>query len=318
MVYDVIATLGPASSTADSWWALLEAGASRFRLNTSHLSPDGVERWVESLRRELGMRCPPIVLDLQGSKWRLGELAARQLHRGERVVLGMGAKAELPVPHEDFFEAARASSGVVRLNDAKVELRIESAEADRVQCQVVRGGPVSKRKGISLPGSSYRREGLLPRDEEIVRRTRGQPELSYALSYVRDREEMTKLAAALPDRASAIAKIERPESLHAAREISREAGEVWLCRGDLGAEIGGVQMAREVNRFASMVRELSGPAILAGQVLEHMTRSEEPTRSELCHLYDSLLAGFSGVVLSDETAVGSYPAESCRAAASFR
>jgi pyruvate kinase len=187
-----------------------------------------------------------------------------------------------------------------------------------VECTVSRGGAVSRRKGISLPGSSYRREGLLPKDEEILRRTGGETGVSYALSYVRDGEEMANLAAALPDRTSTIAKIERPEAVASVREISGVAGELWLCRGDLGAEIGGVAMAREVHRFAELVSQLPVPSILAGQVLEHMTGSPEPTRSELCHLYDALLAGFSGVVLSDETATGSFPRESCRTAASFR
>lgn len=318
MFYDVIATLGPATSTPEAWRGLLSAGATRFRLNTSHLTPDQVETWVAALQRELGEHSPVVVLDLQGSKWRLGELSPRELRRGDRVTVGPPGQVDLPVPHEDFFEAASTCDGVIRLNDARVELEIESTEADRLQCVVLRGGPVAARKGISLPGSTYRREGLLPKDEEILRRTRALPGISYAISYVRDSQEMTSLVTAVPTEATVIAKIERPESLASVQEISRAAGEVWLCRGDLGAEIGGIQMAREVHRFSRAVKELPVPAILAGQVLEHMTGNPEPTRSELCHLYDTLMAGFAGVVLSDETAVGRHPLESCRKAAEFR
>jgi pyruvate kinase len=43
-----------------------------------------------------------------------------------------------------------------------------------------------------------------------------------------------------------------------------------------------------------------------------------PTRSEVCALYEALLKGYRGVVLSDEAAIGRYPIESCRTAALFR
>ncbi len=77
-------------------------------------------------------------------------------------------------------------------------------------------------------------------------------------------------------------------------------------------------MARRVREFTRRIGDLSAPAILAGQVLEHMTTFPQPTRSELCHLFDILEDGYAGVVLSDETAVGDYPIGSCAAAASFR
>jgi pyruvate kinase len=77
-------------------------------------------------------------------------------------------------------------------------------------------------------------------------------------------------------------------------------------------------MAELTARFSQQVRSLPAPALLAGQVLEHLTTQPAPTRSEVCHLYDALHAGYRGVVLSDETAIGRYPLESCRAAALFR
>jgi pyruvate kinase len=46
---------------------------------------------------------------------------------------------------------------------------------------------------------------------------------------------------------------------------------------------------------------------MAGQVLEHLTRHAEPTRSEVCHLHDLVARGYAGVVLSDETAIGDDP-----------
>ena len=332
MDYDIIATLGPATATVIAWQSLLKAGATRFRLNTSHLSPEAVERLIEALEAAFPEEAPAVVLDLQGSKWRLGAMDSTELGEGAEVVLGLETDSIspeqrpdkrreeqwLPVPHPDFFEAAVRGGGIIRLNDARVELEITSVNGDSLRAVVRRGGPLSSRKGISIPSSTYRREGLMFKDAEILRRTAGAAGVSYALSYVRDGEELKALAAAIPRQMRTIAKIERPEAVDASGDIARSCDEIWLCRGDLGAEVGLVEMARTVHRVSGVLAELPVPTLLAGQILEHMTAAPQPTRSELCHLYDILQLGYRGVVLSDETAVGSYPLDSCRVAASFR
>jgi pyruvate kinase len=76
-------------------------------------------------------------------------------------------------------------------------------------------------------------------------------------------------------------------------------------------------MAEQMLRFSESVTSLGKPTLLAGQVLEHMSEHPTPTRSEISYLYDSLQRGFGGVVLSDETAIGRYPVESCCVAALF-
>jgi pyruvate kinase len=77
-------------------------------------------------------------------------------------------------------------------------------------------------------------------------------------------------------------------------------------------------MAEASFRFSVNAGGMPLPALLAGQVLEHMVSFPVPTRSEVCCIHDALQRGYRGVVLSDETAVGRYPVESCRAAAMFR
>jgi pyruvate kinase len=117
---------------------------------------------------------------------------------------------------------------------------------------------------------------------------------------------------------AAAAKIERASAVADLSRIARRCDEVWICRGDLGAELGLQAMAEAVHDVTAAVRTLPVPTLLAGQVLEHMTRHPTPTRSEMCHLYDVLSSGFAGVVLSDETAIGEFPAESVRVAAMWR
>ena len=343
---ELIATLGPATATTATKAAMLHAGATSFRINTSHLTPTEVDTQLDELAELFGRRSPPVILDLQGSKWRLGDISPRELHAGETVRLflagpwygsdsvrpgatnGDDDATGLPVPHPDLFAAAAemGRGAELRLNDARVSLRLTESRAEELFCVVERGGSVSARKGVSLPGSSFRKERLLDKDREILRRTGHRAGVSYAVSYVRDAAELWRLTEALrsevgveggPTESRIIAKVERPEAVADIYGVGALCNELWICRGDLGAEVGLREMARLVHETTAALGELDAPAIMAGQVLEHMSGHPTPTRSELCHLYDLFAAGYAGVVLSDETAVGNYPVESCHAAAMF-
>ncbi len=333
MDYEVIATLGPSSADAATWRAMLDAGATGFRLNTSHLSLEQLHGWLGRLdaffstssERPLPTR-PPLALDLQGSKWRLGQFAAFDLREGQRIELVHAADSQrenvLPVPHADFFRAAAVSDGKIVLNDARILLEVEALDGEQMRARVTRGGAIASNKGITLAASAYRSEALSEKDRAILEETRDFPGIRYAISYVKDAAEMAGYRAwiqALPGKpAYLIAKLERRQAVEAAQEVAAWADELWLCRGDLGAELGLVDMAAAVQRFSEQARQFPVPAMLAGQVLEHMTGQPAPTRSEVCYLHDALIKSYHGVVLSDETAIGLYPVESCRAAALFK
>jgi pyruvate kinase len=332
--YDIIATLGPSTPNEQAWRRLLEAGATAFRLNTSHVDLPELHRWLSSLTafaealRGEGRVPPVVVLDLQASKWRIGPIAPVDVRPGDPVILVHGEKETdvpgtatadivVPVPHREFFTALTESSGLVSLNDAKVELRVQALSDGTARCMVTRGGPLSRNKGITVPDTRYRSEELTPKDRRIVGEAGGYPSICYAVSYVKDGGEMEHYRRCIGSERHLIAKVERATAVADCAAIARTANELWLCRGDLGAEMGLRDMAAAVAGFTAGLEGYGVPTILAGQVLEHMTEHAAPTRSEVCYLHDALHAGFAGVVLSDETAVGRYPQEACRTAALF-
>ncbi len=323
MDYEIIPTLGPASATSALWREMIAAGATAFRLNSSHLSRAQVVAWLERLRSfyDQSGAIRPVVIDLQGSKWRLGQFPACEVEAGARLTLVPATSSEragvLPVPHADFFSAAPRSSREVRLNDAKVLLEIEAIAPQEVQARVVRGGPLAANKGITFAASEFRSEGLSEKDRAVLLATQQYPFVRYAISYLKNAEEMAAYRQQIGAPTYLIAKLERGQAIDQAAAIAAEADEVWLCRGDLGAELGLVEMAAATHRFSATVKSLPIPVVLAGQVLEHMVAQPTPTRSEVCCLYDALQQGFAGFVLSDETAVGSFPVETCRAASIF-
>jgi pyruvate kinase len=348
MNYRIVATLGPATGGEESWRGLLEAGATAFRLNTAHFRLEILQAWLERISGFLEQSGAvssgspehdgsaregpfPVILDLQASKWRIGTVRSAQLEEGASVRLipaeaqgeelesaGSGSRI-LPVPHPDFFTAAGAAGGgEIAVNDAKVMLRIERLEKNRIAARVIRSGEISAGKGITLVGSGYRKEQLNRKDRRVVELTRSYPFVRYALSYVKDAVEMSNYRRLFPDSTYLIAKVERASALEEAEPIARSADELWICRGDLGAEMGAAAMAEQLFRFFPRIPKIPKPVFLAGQVLEHLTANPTPTRSEISCLYESLQRGFRGFVLSDETAVGAHPLEACRVAALFR
>jgi pyruvate kinase len=322
--YEIIATLGPSSDVEPVWTSMLEAGVTAFRLNTSHLELGQLWAWLERLTPFLsaGQQHPELVLDLQGSKWRLGQFTALELVEGQTVELVLAPSTDqpdrLPIPHADFFQAALLSSPELRLNDAKVHLRVESISGEHLRARVTRGGPLSARKGITYLASDFRSEALSEKDQVIIQQTKDLPAIRYAISYLRDAAEMYRYRIQFGLQAYLIAKLERAPSMAEAQQIAAHANELWVCRGDLGAELGLPDMARTVYALSGRVRELNCPVIMAGQVLEHMTTATAPTRAEVCALHDALALGYNGFVLSDETAIGRSPLDACRAAAMFR
>jgi pyruvate kinase len=323
MDYRIIATLGPRSQDESAWQEMLSAGVSGFRLNTSHLSLNELSSWLERLEPFITRqnKPPALTLDLQGSKWRLGSFEPFNLKQGQQIVLLLAAEAHqpavLPVPHADFFQAAEASGDEVTLDDARILLKVEAIGTEQLTARVIKGGRVLSHKGITYRFSDFRQEQPGSKDQKILAMTRGTSGIHYAISYVRDAKEMARYRVLCGNEAYLIAKIERQPALDDLSRIAEVADELWLCRGDLGAELGMRKMAEEAARVTQRVRLSPKAVLLAGQVLEHMTRHAIPTRSEVCCLHDALAAGYAGVVLSDETAVGRYPVEACRAAAMF-
>jgi len=324
MDYEIIATLGPSSSEPTLWQSMLSNGVTAFRLNTSHLTLDALTQWLEQYYHffSTDSYIVPLYLDLQGSKWRLGSFPTCVLDIGQKLQLVCEQSSDdaktLPVPHSDFFGALPQSNGELVLSDGKIRMQVINTKDNIIIAKVTQAGEIAPHKGITLPTSSYRKETLSLKDQAIIAQTSAYPFLRYALSYVKDALEMKNYRAFLGDSAYLCAKLERTTALEEVLSIADLADELWLCRGDLGAEVGIKAMAEIVHSFSNLLPQLTIPIILAGQVLEHLVSYPNPTRSELCYLYDSLCKGYKGFVLSDETAVGSFVLEACCTAAIFK
>jgi len=301
-------TLGPSSSDEDIIIRLLNT-ADRFRLNTSHMNEKTLGNFLLNLSKIFDRtgKAIPVVIDLQGSKMRIGKYpSVNSIPEKFSLINSATSNSihEIPVPHNQFFDSLKIND-LIFLNDAKIVIKIINAQKNRAEAITVTNGPLSSNKGINRQKHPVLFKELTEKDQKMILISNKYDFTEFAFSFTHDGSEADKIR--LHTNHKIIAKIERPEALDNLKSIDANFDEIWLCRGDLGAQAGIFKLGKLQEFFISQIKTLSKDCYLAGQVLEHMTYFKEPTRSEIVHLYDIGKAGFKGFVLSDETAVGKNP-----------
>ncbi len=301
----IIATIGPASLALAA--GLQNAGATAFRLNASHLRLEELAGQAAYLRDALP-DCP-LTIDLQGAKMRVGKFAPREVRVGESFRFALAASGqEIPLPHREIF-AAVAPGETLSCDDARLRFRITSSSPELLEAVALVDGTLQPRKGVNVLEHPIFPLDLSEFDQECVRATAGLGGVGFAFSFMNDGDEADWIRRRGPG-CAVVGKIERREATENISRIGSKVNAVWICRGDLGAQLGPALMARWIASYDP--RPERCPVLMAGQVLEHLTSHPAPTRSEVCHLFDLVERGYAGFVLSDETAIGVDPVGAVR------
>jgi pyruvate kinase len=156
------------------------------------------------------------------------------------------------------------------------------------------------------------------RDREGLARAMDLQADFVAQSFVRSPDDIRELRAAMGERyLPIIAKIETRPAVTDIDGILAEADAVMIARGDLGVELPMEQIPLIQKELVRAARAAGRPAIVATQMLESMIHAPRPTRAESTDVANAVLDGADAVMLSGETAVGSYPFESASAASTI-
>src|SRR3990170_3056340 len=313
----IVATIGPASSNEEMLGRLVEAGMDGARLNFSHGTHDEHRenaRRVRAVQAAAG-RSLALIADLQGPKLRIGDLDAPvELEAGDAVVVAgeeSRRDGDLPVA-PDVLGSVLEPDDEILVDDGLVRLRVERVEGTRALCRVVTAGVVNAHKGVNVPGVPLPVPSLTEKDLADLDIALELGVDYVAQSFVRTHTDVTALKArieAAGSQAWVIAKIELKEAVTAFEAILDVADAVMIARGDLGVEIGAAEVPLLQKRIILAALERGKPAITATQMLETMVHRPEPTRAEASDVANAILDGTSAVMLSAETAVGSYPVE---------
>jgi pyruvate kinase len=313
----IVATLGPASDSAEGLRALIDAGVDAVRLNLSHgTHEEHAERaWlVREIAAQAG-RPVAVIADLQGPKLRVGDLPEPMvLHKGDQITVcaeDAATDGELPVAPAVIGDVLEPGHDVL-IDDGLVRLRVDEVSKGRARCAVLVGGSITSHKGVNLPGVPLPIPSLTRKDTDDLEWALHTGVDFVALSFVRSAADVRDLRSIIEQHGShahVIAKIEKAEAVDVLDDVLAETDAVMVARGDLGVEIGAALVPLLQKRIILKALERGKPVITATQMLESMVHQAEPTRAEASDVANAILDGTSAVMLSGETAVGEYPVE---------
>jgi pyruvate kinase len=177
----------------------------------------------------------------------------------------------------------------------------------------VAGGELRSRKGLNLPGIELGMGAFTERDHECLRFAMEHDVDAVSQSFVETAQDVFAVkeeAEALGHKPFVIAKIERSSALAHIDGILEAADGIMIARGDLGVEIPIEEIAVTQKQLMRKANLLGKPVITATQMLESMTANRRPTRAESTDVANAILDGTDCVMLSGESAMGSYPVDS--------
>ena len=320
----IVCTLGPACLDQRTMEELLLAGMDVARLNFSHGTHAQHSETISCLRAaSLKVRKGVGILgDLQGPKIRTGRLARGQVELKPGAAFSITTDESVPGTEELVsttypFLASDVNPGDrILLDDGLLELRVlETDKKQLVKTEVVHGGTLKNNKGINLPGVALRAEALTPKDREDLLFGLKAGIDFVALSFVRQPSDLDQARAAMNEagrQVPIIAKLEKPEAIARLDAILDKTDGVMVARGDLGVELPPEEVPaiqKDIIRRANL-RGL--PVIVATQMLNSMIEHPRPTRAEASDVANAVYDGADALMLSGETASGSYPVESVK------
>ncbi|HEY6399534.1 MAG TPA: pyruvate kinase [Solirubrobacteraceae bacterium] len=321
----IVATIGPASRDPETLTRMVQAGLDVARLNFSHGTRELHAENAKRVRDAAGRagRQVAILQDLPGPKIRIGALQddIAELKPGEKLVLLCGSDAlgngQLMSVSWNGLAGAVDPDDVIYLADGAIRLRVSVVRQGdgEIETVVEIGGTVASRQGLNIPGSTRGIAAVPQEDLEMLAFGESIGVDLVALSFVRTAEDVTSVRR--HTRLPLIAKIEKPQAMAAADEIIRSADCVMVARGDLGIELPIEEVPMAQKQLLRIAGRLARPSITATQMLDSMVNSSRPTRAEVTDVANAILDGTDAVMLSQETAIGSYPVEAIAMMASI-
>jgi pyruvate kinase len=313
----IVATLGPATDSPDILDAALRAGIDVARVNFSHGTAEEhiarVARFRESAKR-VG-KFVAVMADLPGPKMRVKMPALRFLNFDDTVHFSLSTSpvepGDLVLTEPELLADVRSGQRML-LDDGRLQLEAGEVKGGRLTTKVLVGGTLHPNKGLNLPDTPLTIPSLTERDREAIAVAALAGVDWIAVSFVRGPEAADDVRAACKAvglDAPVLAKIERPEAVGRASAIVAAFNAIMVARGDLGVELPLERVPSVQKQLIAEARWTGKPVITATDMLDSMRSNPRPTRAEASDVANAIYDGTDAVMLSGETAVGSYPVE---------
>lgn len=318
----IICTIGPAVNTLEKILALIDAGMNVARLNFSHGTHTEHQKMIQLLKRAREQRKVPlaIMLDTKGPEIRLGTIEGDSisLKEGDKILLTketvLGTRSQLSVTPPSVLDHVELGS-VILFDDGYIGATVVEINQKGVLVEVRNPGTLKSHKGVNIPGAEITLPAMTPQDiEDIAFGCKEDIDL-IAASFIRSAEHVLEIKSLLQQHGKSsikvFAKIENAQGVQNFDQIVQASDGIVVARGDLGVEL---PLKRVPILQKMMIRkclQAFKPVVTATQMLESMIKNPRPTRAEVSDVANAVLDSTTAIMLSGETAMGSYPVEAC-------
>lgn len=316
----IVCTLGPASRDEKIMEEMLKAGMNVARLNFSHGTHEEHRKTIETFRmvRDRLNRPAAVLLDTKGPEIRLKDFenGSEILKEGQHFTLTsedcMGTSQRVSVTYKALPSQVEKDT-LILIDDGRIKLKVLYTTDEDAECEVLVGGKVSNRKGVNIPNKSLDLEYISEADRSDILFGIDMDVDYVAASFVRSGDDVRELRNLLNENGGnsikIISKIENTEGINNFKDILELSDGIMIARGDMGVEVDFVKLPGLQKKLIKECCRAGKTVITATQMLESMTNSTAPTRAEITDVANAVFDGTSAVMLSGESAAGSFPVE---------
>ncbi|TVP83576.1 MAG: pyruvate kinase [Alkalicoccus sp.] len=317
----IVCTIGPASESREKLSELIDAGMNVARLNFSHGDHEEHGARIKTIREaasEAG-KTIALLLDTKGPEIRTQTLEGGEveLKKGSALRVSMkevtGNKDIISVTYPDLINDVEPGAKLL-LDDGLIELLVTDKADGELITEVLNNGTLKNKKGVNVPNVSVNLPGITEKDADDIVFGIEQDVDFIAASFVRRASDVLEIRELLENHGAEhiqiIPKIENQEGVDNIEEILQVSDGLMVARGDLGVEIPAEEVPLVQKDLIKRCNRLGKPVITATQMLDSMQRNPRPTRAEASDVANAILDGTDAIMLSGETAAGSYPTES--------
>lgn len=316
----IVCTIGPACWDVDTLVKMMEAGMSVARLNFSHGDHKGHGEVLQRLReaaKKAKSNCA-IMLDTKGPEIRTGFLKDHesvQLEKDQVLDITtdydfVGTNKKIAVSYKSLPQSVKVGSAIL-IADGTIVCEVLEILPDGVRVKVGNSAKIGERKNVNLPGCKVDLPTVTEKDEQDILEFGLKKGIDMiALSFCRTAKDIEDLRDLMGPRGSnikIIPKIENQEGLNNFDEILKVADGIMVARGDLGMEIPPQKVFVAQKWMIKKANIVGKPVITATQMMESIINNPRPTRAEVSDVANAVLDGTDCVMLSGETANGSFP-----------
>ena len=319
----IICTLGPASDSPEMIRQLMLSGMNGARFNFSHATHEYAKEKlavVKQLRQELKLPVATI-LDTKGPEIRIGTFKDHKvtLKEGQLFTLTTeeveGTENQVSITYKDLPKDIEEGRTVL-LDDGLIEMKVMSKTETAIVCRVENGGVISDRKGINVPGTKLSMPFISERDRSDIIFGIEEGFDCIAASFTRNATDILAVRKILDEHdchsINIIAKIENAEGVENIDQILRVVDGIMVARGDMGVEIPLEDVPILQKKLIKKAYLAGKQVITATQMLDSMIKNPRPTRAESTDVANAIYDGTSAIMLSGETAAGTYPVEALK------